>query len=340
MNGWIQSRGIAGRAGGALLCALLAAACGDDVSNVEGSGGSLTQPANPRTIDVGTTHGENTPPEIRTVRIDPSEPVPGRTIRATVVAHDADNDPIELAYTWRVNGMPVSGSGAEIVLGKLARRDEISVEVIASDGRGSSDPRVVRARVGNQPPRIADIVIHKRGTTDGAGGEWLVEPVADDPDGDLIEFDYEWRLRGRIIGQEESLSRSGWNRGDEITVTVVARDRDDSSAAVESLPIVIGNSAPDIVSKPPGLDRAGAFAYQVEAEDPDGDRGLRYSLGEAPGGMEIDPFGGLVTWHASIDDAGEHKVEIVVDDRKGGNTKQVFFLMVAASGGPRPASIR
>lgn len=327
------------RAGLLAVTALGIVACGGNDEQVQASGGSMAAPSEHDAVDVDHGGGVNRPPRIESLTLSPSRPVAGEKLRASAVARDPDGDPVELAYEWKVNGRPVRGSGPEIVLGQLERRDRVSVTVTASDGHEVSEPKVATAGMGNRPPRIVDLVVHTRGSTDGVGGEWLVEPVADDPDGDMLEFEYEWRKGNRVVGEEQSLSRAGWNRGDELTVTVIARDRDDESAPVQSLPIVIGNSAPDIVSKPPGLDRSGEFRYQVEATDPDGDRGLRYALGEAPEGMEVDPFDGLVTWHASADDEGEHKVEVIVDDRNGSTTKQVFFLKVSVASGASPASI-
>ena len=314
--------------------------CGGDPDEVAGSGGSLAAPADPRSIDTAGNGGENRPPKIHSIRLDPREPIPGRPVRATVTARDADGDPVEIAYSWQINGREIDGKGPEIILGELDRQDVVSVRAVASDGRGQSEPMTAKGRVGNRPPRILDIQIHTRGKEGGEGGEWVVEPTVEDPDDDLIEFDYEWRLGRKVVGEEQSLTRSGWTRGDRIVVTVIARDRDDASSPLESAPIVIGNSAPEITSKPPGLDRSGSFRYQVSAKDPDGDRGLRYSLGEAPEDMEIDSFGGLVTWKATTDHEGEHKVEVIVDDRKGSTTKQVFFLAVRTSGSSSPASIR
>lgn len=298
----------------------------------------MAAPADPAAS--ASDSARNQPPTITSVRLDPSQPQPGRPVRAMVVAKDPEGDRIELGYAWELNGRPVEARGSEVVFNELARQDVVKVSVIATDGRGKSAPTVATGRVGNRPPRIVDLEIHTRGKQDGEGGEWVVDPLAEDPDGDLIEFDYTWRIGSRVVGEGQALSRSGWTRGDEIVVTVVARDRDDASEAVESAPIVIGNSAPEITSRPPGLDRSGSFSYQVKASDPDGDRGLRYSLGEAPDGMEVDPFGGLVTWKASLEHEGEHKVEVIVDDRNGATTKQVFFLAVQTSRGGSPAAPR
>lgn len=321
---------------GSTICLL---GCAEDEPETLGSGGSMAAPTDPQTVGIEKSTGINQPPVIRSVRLEPSTLLAGEPVRAVVTALDPDGDQIELGYVWELNGRKVRSRGAQATFNSLSAGDTVSVRVVASDGRGQSEPMSKSSSVGNTPPRILDLAIHTR-TDDDGSSVWLVEPVAEDPDGDMISYDIVWRRGNEILGRDETLSRKGWRRGDEIVVSVVARDSEDESAVLESAPIVIGNAAPDIVSKPPGLDPSGTFKYQIEASDPDGDRGLRYSLGEAPANMEIDPFAGTVTWRASIDDEGEHKVEVIVDDRKGSTAKQVFYLTVQSKSGSSPAAMR
>jgi len=77
------------------------------------------------------------------------------------------------------------------------------------------------------------------------------------------------------------------------------------------------------------MDASGRFSYAVKATDRDGDRGLRYSLEQGPEGMTIDAFSGELRWQATLRHAGEHIVEIAVDDRHGGVTSQTFYVRVA-----------
>ena len=74
------------------------------------------------------------------------------------------------------------------------------------------------------------------------------------------------------------------------------------------------NQAPVILSTPikSGTTQI-PYAYQVDAEDPDGDP-LFYSLAQAPAGMQIDTVTGLLKWTPST--GGDYQVVIEVTDRR------------------------
>jgi hypothetical protein len=166
---------------------------------------------------------------------------------------------------------------------------------------------------------------------------WLADPSAQDPDGDDLSFRYSWIVNGTEIGVDTAeLERAPRKRGDEIRLIVWATDEEAESAPLRSAPFSITNSPPDIDSRPPAMDPSGRFAYAVKASDLDGDRALRYSINQGPAGMSIDAFSGELLWQATAQDAGEHIVEIAVDDRHGGTTNQTFYVEVSAG----PASKR
>ncbi len=78
------------------------------------------------------------------------------------------------------------------------------------------------------------------------------------------------------------------------------------------------NRPPDVTSIPVTTGTEGqAYAYDVEATDPDlGDR-LEYFLDFAPAGMTIDPTSGLITWIPHADQTGRHGVIARVVDNGG-----------------------
>lgn len=312
--------------------------CGSgDESPTAASGSSWEQPA----AVVVVSDGENEEPVIRSLRFEPAEAVAGQRLRVVVDAEDPDQDSLEFGYTWRIDGQRMPSSGASVTLpSELASDASISVEVVASDGHSTTEPTRLSVSPGNRAPRVQELGIR---VVPGDGddlGEWVADPVAVDPDDDDVSFRYEWRLNGeRVIGEEERLTRNGWKRGDKIVLTVWPSDGVNEGMPLEGAPFAVGNSPPDIVSRPPGLDASGRFVYQVEVTDRDGDRGMRFALNEGPDGMAIDPFSGALRWQATADDAGEHRIEIQVDDRKGGITKQVFFVAVEVdSGSSSPAA--
>jgi len=99
------------------------------------------------------------------------------------------------------------------------------------------------------------------------------------------------------------------------------------------------NAAPSITSQPSGFDN-GEFRYQTRAEDPDGDRTLRYRLVQGPAGLSLDNMSGLAYWKPNADQAGRHRIRIRVEDQKGGSDEQLFDLSLNfGESEPPPASV-
>jgi len=241
-------------------------------------------------------------------------------VTANAQATDPNGQAVRLEYRWRLNGQEI-GQGDSAALTGAQKGDRVEVEVIAFDGELRSTASTADVTVSNQPPRLYTVKLE---APEGVRvGKMLVAtPDAQDPDGDRLSYDFEWRVNGERRGDEASFSLSGLHRGDEIVAAIVASDGQDESAQRLSEVVKIGNGAPRIVSEP-SWERVGeSFRYAVKAEDPDGDRTLRFRLREAPAGMTVDAIGGVVTWTPRSDQVGAHKVEIEVDDLNGGQTVQ------------------
>jgi hypothetical protein len=299
------------------LTAALALACGGD----DGASGS---PAGSTAAVDG-----NRAPSVLSVSLIPNPPVPGEDVRAVVRSSDPDGDAPTLSYEWTVRGRSLSETGPSVRLPSLRRGDEVRVAVTAHDGEAESEPKMTAARIGNTRPTIVDLRVSRQ-ERDGAE-HWVVDPMADDADGDDLTFEYTWRVNGRASDHDgDAFPTASLRRGDRLTVRVVAHDGEDRSAPIESAPVEVANSAPEIVSRPRGLNASGEFHYALEARDSDGDRGFRYELVQGPEGMEIDSASGELHWKPRLDQTGEHRVEVVVDDRRGGRSSQVFVLPVVA----------
>jgi hypothetical protein len=162
--------------------------------------------------------------------------------------------------------------------------------------------------------------------------------AARDPDGDPLEFRYEWSVNDRPLPEEgDTLRTDRLRRGDAIRVRVVASDGTDESVPIPSGVVHVGNAHPEILSGPSGVSSDGSFRYAVQARDPDGDRNLRFELRKGPEGMKVNRIDGEVTWQATAKQAGAHAVEIVVEDSEGAQTVQAFELVVRVED-PQPAA--
>jgi hypothetical protein len=174
--------------------------------------------------------------------------------------------------------------------------------------------------------------------------ELLASPEAYDPDEDSLRFEYVWLVNGSQTEQRgRTFSTRGLDRGDRVRVRAVASDGSDTSRAAESREVTMGNSPPLIEKIPTLQSESGAFRYTFQAEDPDGDRNLRFRLREAPEGMRIDPILGVATWRPKPGQAGVHQVDVIVEDSHGDGSALRFEVTVTATQGdsgepPPPAA--
>jgi hypothetical protein len=287
--------------------------------------------------------GENAAPVVEWVALNPRHPQPGIPVEANVEVRDPDGDPYRLTFEWEVNGeLVASGPHPRFTPQGVRKDDRIEVRVVATDGRLESEPVSERTRIGNRPQLLQGVLLDPQGTV-RPGDELLASPEAVDPDEDVLRFDYTWLVNGREIEQTgRTFSTRSLKRGDKVRVRVVASDGSDTSRTAESREVAIGNSPPLIGEIPKLQKDDGLFRYAFEAEDPDGDRNLRFRLGKAPEGMRIDPILGIATWRPKASQAGVHEVEVVVQDPHGDGSALRFEVTVTTtpggSGGQPPAA--
>jgi hypothetical protein len=299
----------------------LAVSCGSD--EVAPSGRSMSTPTQ------AVARERNEAPRVEAVSFEPREPQAGRELHAQVQTVDPDGDSVRLRFRWSVDGRSVPGRGASLVVPLEARKDvPVEVEVVASDGVTEAEPFFARTRVGNRPPAVAAVRLEPADAV-RVGQELVALPEAHDPDDDPLDLRYEWRVNGKAVDHDgERFPTTGLRRGDRIQVRAYASDGRVESAPAESFPVPVGNAAPAITSTPSAVSADGVLRYAVQVSDPDGDRRLRFRLGEAPAGAHIDPVLGELTWKASREQVGVHPIEVVVEDGHGGKTSQRFEVTV------------
>jgi hypothetical protein len=187
------------------------------------------------------------------------------------------------------------------------------------------------AQVGNRPPLLQAVYLQPDDVV-RPGDEMIASPQAIDADDDSIEFQYSWLVNGSETGQAgRTFSTRGLKRGDKVRVRVVADDGTDKSRDSESRELTLGNSPPLIKNIPDVQKDDGVFRYTFEAEDPDGDRNLRFRLAKGPEGMTIDPILGIATWHPKPGQVGVHPVQVEVVDSQGDGSMLQFELTVTAN---------
>ena len=313
----------------ALVLTAMSIACGSEDPLSRASG----PPMHTETPD-SSDASENVAPRIESVRFHPAEPRAGDTLRAIAETTDPNGDPVSLEYAWTVGGTAVASRGSAITLSHARKGDTIRVTVRGSDGHARSEPYEATAEISNRAPQMTGLRLEPAAGL-VAGGEAKARPTAIDLDGDELTYRYTWWVNDSTHSASGSaLSTEALRRGDTVRVRVVAWDGEEESNAVDSKVLTLVNAPPVIVSQPGGADEQGVFRYALRAEDPDGDRTLRFSLVTSPKGMVLVPGRNALEWKPGPDQSGVHVIEVAVDDLRGGRSHQRFEMVVELPGAP------
>lgn len=274
----------------------------------------------------------NHPPTVRLVTIVPNPLILAGPITAHVAADDPDGTEPAKRFQWIVNGVSVPGAtGHELPTDHVKRGDSVGLEVVVSDGQAESAPyRTEPVMVVNTPPLVSRVTIEA--DSPDKGNRVLAKVEALDPDHDDIQYVYRWWRNDKQVkeGEENVLDTTGFGRKDIVAVEVVARDQDTTAPPARSVPIVLGNSPPQILSNPAALTNREQYEYVVQAKDVDGDS-ISYGLETGPPGMTIDKTTGHVIWKVTPGFGGTHRIKIMVEDGQGGTAWQEFELSIPST---------
>jgi hypothetical protein len=271
----------------------------------------------------------NSPPVITSATISPNKPNKDSELDAFVQSRDPDGDPIIYHYQWLKNDEEVIGENTNTLKGGSSKKgDLIRVKVTPSDGKTDgkaflSEP----VKILNSPPVIQEVWIEPKVAyvTD----RLKASVKSSDPDGDSINYTYQWKKNGEVFNEERSefLERERFKKGDTIAVTVTPNDVESIGMPKKSEPVTIANSPPVITSSPPTKPDGNIYTYQVKANDPDNDAVI-FGLKTAPKGMSIDKETGLLRWEIRKGDQRTHPIEIEASDSEGAKSIQRFTLSI------------
>ncbi len=274
------------------------------------------------------TVAENLPPAFT------SEPISqariGDQYIYDVQANDPENDAISFSLAKAPESMVIDATSGLINWSPTeSHLGEHNLEVIVTDSNGNSSNQIFILNV--LEPINHSVVISSEPITQAIAEQlYTYQVVANDPDGDTLQYSLGSRPQGMTISSEGVVT---WTPIREQAGSHNVRiDIDDGRGGFVSqlyvVSVPVSNSKPVISSKPaPQTVLASLYQYTVIASDPEGDT-LSYSLILAPIGMSIDPTTGVVTWTSTVGQSGSHDVIIEVNDGQGGISTQSFTLTV------------
>ena len=302
------------------FCAIFLHACGEEVKEQSAPKPIQQATAESSTAEATAAKNVSTSTGNVSVKILPENPTSTGCLQAVVQGTPGRNN-----VTWKVNSEVVSsGTQTQLCSDNYKRDDTVTVEVGTNDQGAKTS-----VSIGNSLPHVVEI--SSTPSEIYAGTDITVVPVAEDADGDEVDFTYQWLINGEAdpVLTQATIPGDKFTKGDTVQVLIVPNDFFDDGPTYESYAQPIPNASPRITSEPPQGITSLDYHYQVEVSDPDDDT-FTYRLDEAPEGMSIDENSGLIEWSLVDVAPGDYTIAIIVADSEGVEAAQAYTLSLGA----------
>jgi len=195
-------------------------------------------PALGQAEDVENKAAKAAPPEILSLKLEPSLIFPGTRVKALAEASESQGNQTTLEFRWENNGEPLAGEIMdELDTSGLRKGDVITVLVTPSSGElqgegKRSQPVVIL----NRPPEITSLP-----TPAVKDGVFTYAVTASDPDGDTLNFSLENPPQGMKIDADTGMIDWAVPAGfhDKVQVQIVVSDGD--ARAFQSFDMTVSN---------------------------------------------------------------------------------------------------
>jgi hypothetical protein len=156
---------------------------------------------------------ENSPPEVVSASLSPSEAFTNSTLSLIATTTDFDGDSVSLTHAWTVDGTTVGETGSTLSGATYFDKHQVvQVTATPSDGLTSGSPSApLSITISNSPPNPPSLVFIPAEPVEGEDDVWCaVDGPATDLDGDGVALGFAWELEGSTwSGPTLSTAESG-----------------------------------------------------------------------------------------------------------------------------------
>lgn len=214
----------------------------------------------------------NTAPTPPQILFTPTNPGTNDNISALATGStDADGDPINYLYDWRLNGVSMGQSTALLPSSVTTKNDLWTLRVTPNDGYINGQYTEETILIGNTAPFISSVSISP--TNASTQDTLTCTQSSMDADGDSISESFAWTINGNLASSNSNTLSGPFVTGDSIVCTATVADGTDATT-LASPPLTISNGVPtitDLTLSPMAPATNDLLEATVQATDPDGD---------------------------------------------------------------------
>ena len=189
---------------------------------------------------------DNTAPIVTSLSLSPAEPKADEEITCVPQASDVDGETVNFVYTWDIDGA-VQSTTIDTLPASAAYGSVVTCHVTPTDGTTNGIIQSQSITIANTAPVMTSVSIEQSNiyTQDTI----FATALAYDLDNHTITFDYDWFVNGQLVqsGSNDSLDGTLYfDRDDEVTVRATPNDGLNNGAALESIPVTVLNTVPEM----------------------------------------------------------------------------------------------
>lgn len=187
---------------------------------------------------------ENSPPTVLEVSLTPELPLVDDTLTATMLGADADGDMVEVAWSWWVNDVEVTGqTSAELTSEHWQKGDEVHALATPSDGMTKGEAVASPTRtVGNSTPGITGVGVEPAAGTEATTFTCVPTGWYDLDASDTEGYEFAWLVDGAVVTTTSTLDGVWFDKGDVVACVATPTDGDDPGVPWTSDALVVANT--------------------------------------------------------------------------------------------------
>jgi hypothetical protein len=186
--------------------------------------GVLDSAPSSRTIAI-----QNAKPIITDYSASPEAPTTSDDLVVSASSEDSDGDEVAISYSWSMDGDDMEEHTEDTLPAAATSKGEFwQVIVTPNDGEEDGEVQTAGFTILNTPPILDSVDLIPTEAYESS----VIEPVIayTDLDGDELSYTYVWMKNGQEIADatDSTLGSEHFNKGDNISVTIVGNDGEDS----------------------------------------------------------------------------------------------------------------
>ena len=229
---------------------------------------------NTSTTAIALTIINNSAPEVE-LTLDNDAPLSSEDVVATIDATDADGDEITTELSWARDGETTEYTDATLPAAATAKGQLWTLRALPNDGEEDGEVGTIEVLIDNGTPIIESVQLTPDVITEDSTVRAVV--AASDPDGDELNFTFEWMVDGVVVssGESDELTGVAFDRGQFVSVSVSPNDGWSDGDTMTSESIEVSNALPvvtDVAISPAIATVTDTLSCSYQFSDADNDK--------------------------------------------------------------------